>query len=220
MSPWAWLELSWQCLLPVNSRSQQDQASAVDSFSDCIYSDETTVQLEAHRRFCCSKSGLKPRCKLRPKYPVKVHVWAAISKRGRSGICVFEGCMDATGYIEILLKTLVPMINILYPDGHRFVQDNDPKHTFTLANSFYRENGINWWPTTAESPDANPIENMWHEMKEYLRRVVKPRKKEELIKGIQEFWETINIEKCTRYINHLCKVLPKIIECDGRPTGY
>ena len=128
--------------------------------------------------------------------------------------------MDATGYIEILLKTLVPMINILYPDGHRFVQDNDPKHTFTLANSFYRENGINWWPTTAESPDANPIENMWHEMKEYLRRVVKPRKKEELMKGIQEFWETVNIEKCTRYINHLRKVLPKIIECDGGPTGY
>ena len=128
--------------------------------------------------------------------------------------------MDATGYIEILRKTLVPMINTLYPDEHRFVQDNDPKHTSTLAKSFYRENGINWWATPAESPDANPIENMWHEMKEYLRRVVKPRKKEELIKGIQEFWETINIEKCTRYINHLCKVLPKIIECDGRPTGY
>ena len=108
----------------------------------------------------------------------------------------------------------------MYPDGHRFVQDNDLKHTSALAKSFFRENGINWWPTPAESPDANPIENTWHEMKEYLRRVVKPRKREELIKGIQEFWETINIEKCTRYINHLHKVLPKIIECGGRPTGY
>jgi len=27
----------------------------------------------------------------RAKHPVKVHVWAGISMRGRTGICVFEG---------------------------------------------------------------------------------------------------------------------------------
>ena len=59
--------------------------------------------------------------KVQAKHPIKVHVWAAISKRGRSGICIFEGCMDAKGYIGILEKTLIPMIEKLYPDGHRFV---------------------------------------------------------------------------------------------------
>ena len=34
-----------------------------EDFSDCIFSDETTVQMETHRRFCCTKSGFKPRYK-------------------------------------------------------------------------------------------------------------------------------------------------------------
>ena len=117
-------------------------------------------------------------------------------------------------------KTLLPMIKELFPDGHRFIQDNDPKHTSAFARKFYVERGINWWPTPAESPDANPIENMWHELKEYIRRVVKPRTKEELVQGIVAFWDTVDKAKCTRFINHLKKVLPKIIENNGGPTGY
>ena len=34
-----------------------------DSFDDVIWSDETTVQLETHRRFCYRKEGEKPRLK-------------------------------------------------------------------------------------------------------------------------------------------------------------
>lgn len=80
-----------------------------DDFSNAIYSDETTVQMETHRRFSCTTSGLKPRYKPRPKHPTKVHVWAAISKKGRSGICIFEGCMDAVAYVGILEQALLPM---------------------------------------------------------------------------------------------------------------
>ena len=62
-----------------------------DGFEDVVWTDETTVQLETHRRFCCRKNGQKPRYKPRPKHPVKVHVWAGISWKGRTEICIFEG---------------------------------------------------------------------------------------------------------------------------------
>ena len=81
-------------------------------------------------------------------------------------------------------------------------------------------NGVNWWKTPAESPDLNPIENLWHELKEFIRREVKPTTKEELVDGIEQFWATVDVQKCRKYIKHLRKVVPKVIELEGAATGY
>ena len=156
----------------------------------------------------------------RPKHPLKLHVWAGISLRGATRVCIFEGCMDADLYIDILRTTLLPFIQENYPEGHRFQQDNDPKHTSRRAREFMLQHGINWWPTPPESPDCNPIEMLWHELKEYIRREIKPTTKQELEDGIHAFWSTVTPEKCTKYIRHLRKVLPRVIELSGDATGF
>ena len=151
---------------------------------------------------------------------MKVHVWGGISKRGRTGICIFEGTMDAPLYIQVLEQTLLPFFERAYPDGHRFMADNNPKHTSKAAKDFLEEKGVSWWRTPAESPECNPIENLWHKLKEYNRRVIKPTIKQQLTDGIKQFWETVTVTKCNKYINHLKKVLPKVIELNGVATGY
>ena len=98
--------------------------------------------------------------------------------------------------------------------------DNDPKHSSKQGKDFLMANNVNWWRTPAESPDCNPIENLWHELKEYNRRVIKPKNKDELIEGIKRFWLTVTVEKCVKYIDHLKKVLPKVVEFNGAATGY
>ena len=147
-----------------------------------------------------------------PKHPFKLHVWGGISVRGQTSICIFDGKMNAQLFVSILDQTLVPFIREVYPDGHRFQQDNDPKHCSRLARRFYEDRGINWWPTPPESPDLNPIENLWHELKEDIQRVAKPKIKAELIAGINNFWDTVTVEKCQRYIGHLRKVVPGVIK--------
>ena len=107
-----------------------------------------------------------------------------------------------------------------YPDGHRVVQDNDPKHCSKLARKHYAANGINWWPTPLQSSDLNLIELVWYELKEYICREVKPHNNKELITGIKAFWNTVSRAKCQRYIGHLKKVIPNVIECDGSATEY
>ena len=226
------LELGWtyrgsaycQLIRQANKQKRCDWAQTYlhDDFENVIWTDETTVQLEAHRRYCYRKDGEKPLPKPQAKHPVKVHVWAGISKKGATKICIFDGIMDATLYCEILEKTLIPFVLEVFhpPTTHRFMQDNDPKHTSRAAQEFYATHGINWWKTPAESPDLNPIENLWHEMKEYMRREIKPKTKEELVHGLMNFWETVDKYKCCRYINHLNKVIPKVIEVHGEPTGY
>ena len=136
-------------------------------------------------------------CFDRPKHPTKVHVWAGISLRGPTKICIFDGIMDATLFVDILDSTLVTFIAEMYGRGHRLMQDNDPKHASLYVQSFYDRKGINWWKTPAESPDLNLIENLWHELKEVIRRELKPHTQDELVLGIKQFWKTVS--KCTRF---------------------
>lgn len=140
--------------------------------------------------------------------------------RGRTGICIFEGIMKSEPFIEILNKTLLPFIAAVYPASHKFMQDNDPKHAANMTKDWLQEHSVNRWKTPAESPDLNPIENLWHELKEFIRREVKPKTKDELICGIERFWGTVDQVKCLKYIRHLRKVIPKVIEVEGAATGY
>ena len=98
--------------------------------------------------------------------------------------------------------------------------DNDPKHKSKHALQFLADNNINYWPTPAESPDLNAIENVWAYMKYYLCNTVKPMTQSELQAGIQEFWRTkMTIKQCRRYVGHIKKVVPNVVKRNGAATG-
>lgn len=164
-----WLDIQRISLLPAHPATKQGEFKRIDwartyvndDFANVIWTNETTVQIETHKHFCYRKNGQKPRTKPHPKHPTKVHVWAGISQKGATQVCIFEGTMNAPLYCEIFKKTLIPSVKEKFPPPsvHRFMQDNDPKHT---------SKNINWWCTPPESPDMNPIENLWHELKEHI----------------------------------------------------
>ena len=129
-----------------------------ENFHNVIFTDESTVKINVHSKRSMYKIGEPKQLKGVPKHPVSVHVWAGISRRGATQIHIFTGRMDSLYYQHILEERLVPFIRAKFPDGHRFMQDNDPKHVSKSTVKFMRENGINHWPTPPESPDMNPIE--------------------------------------------------------------
>lgn len=128
--------------------------------------------------------------------------------------------MTATRYTKILDSALLPFIQDVFQSGHRFQQDNDPKHCARFTRDYFATNSINWWPTPAESPDLNPIENVWGSMKEFLRNDYKPKCLDDLKRGICQFWKTLTPSVCTKYINHIQRVMPKVVEESGGPSGF
>ena len=133
------------------------------------------------------KIGRERELKPQAKHALKVHVWAGISKRGATKICIFDQTMGAPVYIGILRDFLLPILEEEFQgSAYRFMQDNDPKHTSKKAKEFYAQEGINWWPTPASSTDINPIERVW---RYYTAQHVKPLSKRELVKGNCLFWK-------------------------------
>ena len=104
------------------------------------------------------------------------------------------------------------------------MQDNDPKHASGLTKEYFGGKGINWWYTPPERPDLNPIENIWGFMKRCLRDIRKPTNKESLIDEIRIFWNFWSVAKPKLFARNtyttLKKVIPKVIEENGGPSGF
>ena len=180
-----------------------------ERFEDVIWSDECSIIIE-RKRTTYRRAGEPRKFKPKPKHPLKLHVWGAISKKGASPLVMFSQNLTAVRYGEILETALIPFIRLNFPTRHRFQQDNDPKHTSHYVQDFFKTKNIEWWKTPAESPDLNPIEKVWGSMKNYLRGVHFRDPNNRNLAGL----------KTGKYINHIHKVIPVLINNNGNASGH
>lgn len=196
-----------------------------ETFHDVIFIDETCVEMQSSGRIFFYQKGSQIECPTtkvaKPKHPYKVNVWAGISYRGRTDLCIFTGVMDSVIYQQILARNLLPFAQARFPDGYRVYQDNDSKHKSKSTKLWMEENNMleKVMVVPASSPDLNPIENVWGVMKDYLQRQIKPRTKDELVNGIRQYWKELTAEKCARFIDHIHKAIPKVVLNNGDQSG-
>lgn len=197
-----------------------------EDFKNVIFTDETTVEMcSAGRLHFFQKSSeiqKKTSRRSRPKHAYKVHVWGGISYEGRTDICMFTGTMDSVIYQGIIEKNLIPFAEKKFPNGFRIYQDNDSKHVSKSTKEWMQQKNLldKIMKTPASSPDINPIENVWAAMKLYLTKTVKPKKKEELVAGIRDFWNGLSADGCQKFIDHIHKVIPAVVLNSGEQSGY
>ena len=122
-------------------------------------------------------------------------IWGCFSYYGVGPIYRIPGIMDQFEYIRILEEVMLPYAEEEMPLRWTFQQDNDPKHTSKRAKAWFQMNRIQLMEWPAQSPDLNPIENLWADLKSAVHEA-KPRNKEELWNTVQLTWAAIPVERC------------------------
>ncbi|CAB4482678.1 unnamed protein product [Rhizophagus irregularis] len=100
-------------------------------------------------------------------------------------------------------------------------QDGASCHTSTYTVWWMRTHNIPILDWVAQSPDLNPIENLWNHLDSQVRkRKPVPRSKQELIEVIQDEWRKITIETCQRLILSMPNGVKAVIKAKGGHTKY
>ncbi|KAI6657951.1 Transposable element Tcb1 transposase [Oopsacas minuta] len=75
-----------------------------------------------------------------------------------------------------------------------FMQDGVPAHTANLTQSLFEKNFLKFWMKDewpGNSPDLNPIENLWSILKDSVSQMENVTKLDHLISQVRKAWEGI-----------------------------
>ena len=147
-------------------------------------------------------------------------LWGCFSAKGTGQLHRIKGTMDGAMYRQILGENLLPSARALKMGrGWVFQHDNDPKHTAKATKEWLKKKHIKVLEWPSQSPDLNPIENLWRELKV---RVAKrqPRNLNDLEKICKEEWDKIPPEMCANLVANYKKHLTSVIANKGFATKY
>ena len=114
-----------------------------------------------------------------------IMIWGCFSSKGTGELPVIYGRMNGSIYREILEKNLQKSATPL-GHGRNFMlqHDNDPKHTAKLTKEWLENKCISTLNWPRQSPDLNPIENLWNTLKVKVHK-----RNPQNIKQLEELWK-------------------------------
>ena len=154
------------------------------------------------------------------KHPPKVMVWGCFSAFNSGGLFFLPPKTNMNGktYLQLLKDKLHLHMNI-HQTTH-FLHDSAPCHTSRIVTSWLKQQKIEviTWP--GNSPDLNPIENLWNNLKCMVSRD-NPSSLPELQNSIRRNWcLQVTPEYCQALSDSMPRRVQKVKKAKGWMTKY
>ncbi len=218
-------EFGYSCRQRRLTWAKEKKNWTVAQWSKVLFSDES--------KFCISFGNQGPRVwrkggeahspsclKSSVKFPQSVMIWGAMSSAGVGPLCFLKTNVTAPIYQEILEHFMLTTADQLFKDADFiFQQDLALAHTAKSTKSWLNDHGVGVLDRPANSPDLNPIENLWSIVKRKMRNK-RPKNADELKATVKETWASIPPQQCHKLITSMPCRIEAVIKAKGAPTKY
>ena len=136
------------------------------------------------------------------------------SKAGVGPLKFIESNVNKFNYLELLDDLVCPYIDVLerrYKEVFTFQHDNASSHTSLAAEGkeefkgWFEELNIPLLFHPGNSPDINPIENLWDLVDKAVRKFPVTDNENEFRRRLEEAWNQISKETCVNLLNSMDK---------------
>lgn len=160
----------------------------------------------------------------------RVMIWGCIMKGKKGPMVCLEypggkgGGMTAERYRQQVLEPYLLDFYMAMSEERgliAFQQDGASCHTAGVTRKWLSDHLVDILPHPASSPDMNPIEPLWHILKEKIRaRHHTPTTQEGLKQAVREAWDDISEEDIDKCVRSMENRVQDLIEAKGGHTKY
>ena len=167
--------------------SDESSISRIGSFErQYFYSDKEHKCLQPHQVKETKQSG-----------GGKIMVWGCMTYYGLGDLSWIPGKVNSDQYLTVLKDYVLQSRDWFQMDPTTFIfqQDNASIHTARIIKEYFSQQQLTILEWPANSPDLNPIENLWAIVKRRLDQFEnRPKTFDELWEQVQQVWEKISQE--------------------------
>ena len=143
-----------------------------------------------------------------------------LSFYGKSQLKVVNGTLNSERYQKTILNDIKVQCDcIAFPiRNYIFMQDNAPCHNSKSTKQFLSANNIEVLDWPGNSPDLNPIEEVWNVMKKKCGRLEKNRMA--LWEGVCSAWYSISRQTLMKLYDEMPDRVMAVYKAKGGATAY